>query len=98
MNSVCVFCGSSIGANPKYRDAAQELGTAIARSGRQLVFGGGHVGLMGALADAALAVGGEVIGVMPQHLVDREIAHLNVTELKIVESMHERKALMADLS
>ena len=98
MTSVCVLCGSSVGANPAYRAAAQELGVAIARSGRQLVFGGGHVGLMGAAADAALSVGGEVIGVMPQHLVDREIAHLNLTELKIVESMHERKSLMAELS
>jgi uncharacterized protein (TIGR00730 family) len=98
LNSVCVFCGSSPGANPAFRAAAQELATVAARGGRTLVYGGGHVGLMGALADAALAVGGEVIGVMPQHLVDREIAHVNLTELKIVESMHERKALMAALS
>ncbi len=98
LNSVCVFCGASPGANPAFRAAAQELGIVAARGGRTLVYGGGHVGLMGALADAALGVGGEVIGVMPQHLVDREIAHLNLTELKIVESMHARKALMADLS
>ena len=98
LNSVCVFCGSSVGANPAFRAAAQELGAVAARGGRRLVYGGGHVGLMGALADAALAVGGEVIGVIPQHLVDREIAHLNLTELKIVESMHERKALMAELA
>ena len=98
LTSVCVFCGSSVGANPAYRTAAQELGTAIARTGRRLVFGGGHVGLMGALADAALSVGGEVIGVIPQHLVDREVAHLNLTDLRIVPSMHERKALMSELS
>ena len=98
LNSVCVFCGSSRGSNPAYSAAAAELGATLARSGRRLVFGGGHVGLMGVVADAALAEGGTVIGVMPRHLVDREIAHVRLTELRVVESMHQRKAMMAELS
>jgi uncharacterized protein (TIGR00730 family) len=98
LNSVCVFCGSSKGSNPAYSAAAAELGAAVARSGRRLVFGGGHVGLMGVVADAALAEGGPVVGVMPRHLVDREIAHVRLTELRVVESMHQRKAMMAELS
>jgi uncharacterized protein (TIGR00730 family) len=95
---VCVFCGSSPGARPAYRDAAAALGRALAAQGRTLVYGGGNVGLMGTVADAALAAGGRVIGVMPHHLVAREIAHGGLTELRTVESMHERKQMMADLA
>jgi uncharacterized protein (TIGR00730 family) len=94
---VCVYCGSSNGDDPKFVATAREFGAALARAGIGVVFGGGRVGLMGALADAALAAGGEVIGVIPQFLEDREIAHRGV-ELRIVESMHERKQLMAELS
>ena len=82
----------------EYAAAAEELGRVIAVSGRRLVYGGGHVGLMGVLADAALTAGGEVVGIMPQHLVDLETAHLGLTELRVVQSMHERKAQMADLA
>jgi uncharacterized protein (TIGR00730 family) len=98
MKRVCVFCGSSTGGGRTYADAARELGAALARHGLGLVYGGGNIGLMGILADAALAHGSEVIGVIPQALVDKELAHRGVTELRIVKSMHERKALMADLS
>lgn len=98
MQSVCVFCGSSPGAHPAYAEAAKELGQLLAARGVRLVYGGGHVGLMGALADAALAAGGTVIGVIPQSLADKELAHLGLTELRVVGSMHERKALMAELA
>jgi uncharacterized protein (TIGR00730 family) len=98
MDSVCVFCGSRNGNNPAYIVAAQETGRAIARRGWTLVYGGGHVGVMGALADAALAEGGEVIGVMPRALLTREIAHPGITRIHLVTSMHRRKALMASLS
>lgn len=98
MESICVFCGSSNGSDPAYAMAARHLGQAIAGNGLTLVYGGGHVGLMGVVADAALEAGGEVIGVMPKSLVDREIAHTGLTKLHVVSSMHERKALMADLS
>lgn len=98
MESICVFCGSSNGSDPAYAKAARHLGQAIAGNGLTLVYGGGHVGLMGVVADAALEAGGEVIGVMPKSLVDREIAHTGLTKLHVVSSMHERKALMADLS
>jgi uncharacterized protein (TIGR00730 family) len=98
MLSVCVFCGASPGADPAYADAATALGAFLASTGRRLVYGGGHVGLMGAVADAALAGGGTVVGVIPQSLVEREIAHTGLTELRVVGSMHERKALMAELS
>ena len=95
----CVYCGSAAGADPRYAAAAAELGTALARAGIGLVYGGGHVGLMGTVADAALAAGGEVIGVIPRFLEEREVAHRDPrVDLRIVESMHERKALMADLS
>jgi uncharacterized protein (TIGR00730 family) len=94
----CVFCGSNAGANSVYADAARALGGTLARRKLGLVYGGGNVGLMGLLADAALAGGGEVIGVIPQAMVDRELAHRGVTSLRIVGSMHERKALMADLA
>jgi uncharacterized protein (TIGR00730 family) len=97
LRSLCVFCGSSSGNRPEYAQAAAQFGELLGRSGIQLVYGGGNVGLMGALADAALAAGGRVIGVIPQMLVDRELAHRG-THLRIVTSMHERKALMAELS
>jgi uncharacterized protein (TIGR00730 family) len=96
--SVCVFCASSHGANPAYRDAARRVGRLLARQGIELVYGGGCVGLMGTIADAALAAGGRAVGVMPVSLVEREIAHTGLTELHVVASMHERKARMADLS
>jgi uncharacterized protein (TIGR00730 family) len=95
---VLVFCGSSPGARPEYAAAADELGRLIAQRGLGLVYGGAHVGLMGALADGALAAGGEVIGVIPRKLVEHEIAHAGLTDLREVTTMHERKALMAELS
>ncbi|PTQ13412.1 TIGR00730 family Rossman fold protein [Sphingomonas oleivorans] len=98
MKRLCVFCGSSPGFDSIHADAARELGTALARNGIGLVYGGGSVGLMGIVADAALLEGGEVIGVMPQALVDRELAHNGCNQFHITASMHERKAIMADLS
>ncbi|HMJ66326.1 MAG TPA: TIGR00730 family Rossman fold protein, partial [Candidatus Binatia bacterium] len=98
MKRVCVFCGSNPGADPAFARAAEQVGVALAARGLGLVYGGGNVGLMGVLADGALAGGGEVIGVIPQSLVDRELAHRGISELRVVRSMHERKALMADLS
>ena len=98
MRSVCVFCGSSAGLRPAYQEAARDMGTALARRGLRLVYGGGRVGLMGAVADAALAAGGEVVGVMPDFLVAREVAHTRLTQLVEVGSMHERKARMAELA
>jgi uncharacterized protein (TIGR00730 family) len=95
---ICVFCGSSVGANPKYLAEAKSLGEQIASGGWGLVYGGTSIGLMGAIADAALSGGAEVIGVLPQALQDREIAHRGLTKLHLVGSMHERKALMASLS
>ncbi len=96
MRRVCVFCGSSSGGRPEYAEAARRFGAALAGRGLGLVYGGGHVGLMGVLADAVLAAGGEVVGVIPQALVDRELAHGRLTELLVVDTMHQRKALMAD--
>lgn len=93
-----MFCGSSTGVHPQYVDAARRFGQVIAESGRELVYGGGRVGLMGALADAALSAGGHAIGVMPRALVEKERAHTGLTRLHVVESMHERKARMADLA
>ena len=98
MKSICVFCGSSMGRRPDYEEAAAETGRAIARSGRRLVYGGAKVGLMGVVADAALAEGGEVIGVLPVALEKKELAHEGLSALHVVSSMHERKAMMADLS
>jgi uncharacterized protein (TIGR00730 family) len=95
---ICVFCGSSVGADPKYVAEAKSLGLRIAGGGWGLVYGGTSIGLMGATADAALSGGAEVIGVLPQTLQDREIAHRGLTKLHMVGSMHERKALMASLS
>ena len=98
MKAVCVFCGSSTGNDPAYAEAARTLGRTLAERGITLVYGGGHVGLMGVVADAALGAGGGVIGVMPRSLVDREIGHTNLTKLHVVRSMHERKAMMSELS
>ncbi|HSK98845.1 MAG TPA: TIGR00730 family Rossman fold protein [Rubrobacteraceae bacterium] len=98
MKRVCVFCGSSTGSEPAYTEAARTLGQTLAREGITLVYGGGHVGLMGVVADAALRAGGEVVGVIPRSLLEREIAHTGLTNLRVVGSMHERKALMSDLS
>jgi uncharacterized protein (TIGR00730 family) len=98
IRSLCVFCGSSVGNRPEHAAAAKETGRLLAERGIRLVYGAGNVGLMGILADAALEAGGEVIGVIPQMLVDRELAHRGLTYLRIVGTMHERKALMAELS
>jgi uncharacterized protein (TIGR00730 family) len=98
MKSVAVFCGSSPGFNPAYTVAAQRLGRLVAERRLTLVYGGGRVGLMGVVADAALAAGGEVIGIIPAALADKEVGHTGLTRLEIVASMHERKARMADLS
>jgi uncharacterized protein (TIGR00730 family) len=95
---VCVFCGSKTGDHAVHADAARLLGESLARRGWELVYGGGNIGLMGVLADAALASGGEVIGVIPRFLKEKELGHLGVTRLVTVESMHERKALMAEHS
>ena len=97
VRAVTVFCGSSVGRREEYRTAAAEFGRSLAETGRELVYGGGNVGLMGALADAALEAGGTVTGVIPQHLVDREIAHQGLSSLIVVSDMHERKARMASL-
>jgi uncharacterized protein (TIGR00730 family) len=94
--SIAVFCASAAGASPVYNDTARDLGRRIAERKYGLVFGGASVGTMGALADAALAVGGQVVGVIPEGVIDLEIAHRGVTELHIVRTMHERKALMAE--
>jgi uncharacterized protein (TIGR00730 family) len=94
----CVFCGSNRGAKPSYAVAAANLGRCLVANGIGVVYGGGKVGLMGVLADAALDAGGEVVGVIPRMLVEKEIAHRGLSELRIVGSMHERKALMAELS
>jgi uncharacterized protein (TIGR00730 family) len=98
LKRICVFCGSSRGSRPEYTDAARAMGRVVAGRGLGLVYGGGRAGLMGELADAALAAGGEVIGVIPKRMVDREVAHHQVTELRVVDTMHERKAQMYDLS
>ena len=98
MKRVCVFTGSSPGARPQYADAARQFGAELAARGYELVYGGGRVGLMGVIADSVLASGGRAIGVIPENLVAKEIGHAGLTELHIVKSMHERKALMADLS
>jgi uncharacterized protein (TIGR00730 family) len=98
LRAVCVFCGSSAPADPRYRDAARDLGALVARRGIDLVYGGGSVGLMGEVADAALGHGGRVIGVIPAGLFAPEVGHTGLTELHEVGSMHERKQLMYDLS
>jgi uncharacterized protein (TIGR00730 family) len=98
MRRVCVYAGSNPGSHPAYAEAARALAGELAARGIGLVYGGGNVGLMGVIADAVLAAGGEAIGVMPQALIDREIGHPRLTELKVVASMHERKAQMAELA
>lgn len=98
MNRICVYCGSSFGSDPIHREVAGNLGALLALRGIGLVYGGGNVGLMGAVADGALRGGGEVIGVIPSALMDKELGHTGVTKLHVVGSMHERKQLMADLS
>jgi uncharacterized protein (TIGR00730 family) len=95
---LCVYCGSASGADPHYREAAAALGTGLVAAGIELVYGGGRNGLMGAVADAVLARGGTAIGVIPLHLQDRELAHLGLSELVIVDTMHQRKQAMAERS
>jgi hypothetical protein len=96
--SLCVYCGSSVGAKPQIQDAARQLGRLMAESRIRLVYGGGRVGLMGVIADAVLDGGGEVVGIIPEFLDTREVGHRGVTELHIVDSMHARKSLMVELS
>jgi uncharacterized protein (TIGR00730 family) len=98
LKSVCVYCGSAFGANPKHRATAQRFGELLGRNGIDLVYGGGRVGLMGAIADAALKNGSKVIGVIPEHLQSKEVGHHGISELRIVPNMHERKELMFRLS
>jgi uncharacterized protein (TIGR00730 family) len=98
VNSICVYCGSSSRVGDGYKQAAHALGTLIGESGRQLVYGGGRVGLMGIVADAALAAGGRVTGIIPQHIQSLEVEHLGLTELIVVDSMHTRKRMMVDRS
>ena len=98
MDSVCIFCGSSDGAHTDYLEAARDIGRLLADRGLRMVYGGGRVGLMGSAADAALDAGGEAVGVIPEDLRQKEIAHTALTKLHVVGSMHERKALMSDLS
>ena len=94
--SLCVYCGSRPGANPAYAQVARSVGEWIGRHGGQLVYGGGHNGLMGLLADATLAAGGRVVGIIPKALVEREWAHKGCSELHVVDTMHERKRMMAE--
>jgi uncharacterized protein (TIGR00730 family) len=98
LRSVCVFCGSRPGRRPEYEDAARALGRRLAADGVRLIYGGGGIGLMGTLATAVMEAGGTVIGVIPDPLATREVAHAGVTEMRVVPSMHARKALMADLA
>jgi hypothetical protein len=97
MKSICVYCGANVGAKSVYTETATALGRQLAAENLTLVYGGGHIGLMGVLADSALAAGANVIGVIPHALADRELAHRGLTELHVVGSMHERKMLMAEL-
>jgi uncharacterized protein (TIGR00730 family) len=98
MKTLCVYCGSSFGTSPRYAEAARELAGAMVKRGIALVYGGGNVGLMGTIADEVLRLGGEVTGVIPKALMEREVGHHGLTRLHVVENMHERKALMAELS
>jgi uncharacterized protein (TIGR00730 family) len=98
LTTICVFCASSPGADARYVEAARAFGSLLAQSGRRIVYGGGNTGLMGALADGALSVRGEIVGVMPRHRVEREVAHRGLTRLDIVSSMHERKARLAEMA
>jgi uncharacterized protein (TIGR00730 family) len=96
--NICVFCGSSKGKNPVFAEAARELGVLIGKNSHSLVYGGGKVGLMGIVADAVLASGGSVTGIIPKFLMDREVGHVGITHLEVVQSMHQRKQRMADLA
>ena len=98
MNRICVYCGSAPGDRPEYTEAARTLGTLLAQRGHGLVYGGGNIGLMGEVAAAALAAGGEVIGIIPQSLMEKELGLRECTQLRVVKSMHERKQMMVDLS
>ena len=98
LKSICLFCGSSPGLDPAFRAAAAELGTTLAANSIRLIYGGGHVGLMGVAADACLAAGGDVVGVIPRKLMEKEVGHAGLTQMHVVETMHERKALMTQLS
>jgi len=98
LTSICVYCGANEGGNPEHRMAAVRFGEMMAAQGIRLVFGGGRVGLMGVIADAVMAGGGEVVGIIPEHLHDIEVGHKGLTELHVVDSMHTRKQLMFDLS
>ena len=98
MKSLCVFCGSSHGAEPAYTKAAESLASAIVNSDMQLVYGGGNVGLMGVIADKVMQLGGQAIGVIPEALMEKEVGHEGLTDLHVVADMHERKAMMASLS
>ena len=98
MKSICVYCGSNSGSKPVYAERARELGARLAREDMQLVYGGGNVGLMGKVADAVLENGGEVVGVIPEQLVQWEVAHKGLTRLEVVGNMHQRKARMFDLA
>ena len=98
LTTICVFCASSSGADPLFVDSARAFGELLARSGRRVVYGGGNTGLMGALAEGVLSARGEIIGVMPRHLVEREVAHYGLTRLHTVSSMHERKAMLAEMA
>ncbi|MBI1282459.1 MAG: TIGR00730 family Rossman fold protein [Anaerolineaceae bacterium] len=98
MKQVCIFCGSYTGTQPMYAAAAHAMGMGLAQRGLGLVYGGGRVGLMGAVADGTLVGGGKVTGIIPQSLVDRELAHVGLSELHVVASMHQRKALMAEIA
>ena len=98
VRSLCVYCAANPGNDPVYREQATAMGKFLAESGRRVLFGGGRTGLMGALADGTLAAGGEAIGVMPRHLVDREVAHTGLTDLRVVSSMHERKTMLSEMA
>jgi hypothetical protein len=98
LRRICVYCGANAGTRPAYAEAARRLGSVLGERGLGLVYGGGNVGLMGVLADAALLAGAEVIGVIPRALVARELGHQGISELRVVETMHERKAVMAELA
>ena len=98
LRSICLFCGSSPGMDPAFKLAAAALGITFAHSNIRLIYGGGHVGLMGVAADACLAAGGEVVGVIPRKLMEKEVGHAGLTQMHVVETMHERKALMTQLS
>ena len=98
MSTICVYCGSSPGTDPAFLQSAREVGALIAQRGHSLVYGGGNVGLMGAVADAVLAAGGQVVGVIPDNFVSQKLEHQGLTKLHVVSTMHQRKALMASLA